>query len=95
MNETATPAVDVREDSAGRRVYEANGVRYHSVTTILEAAYPRPHLAGWAASLVANAALDDYYEGMSRREAFQFLQRRPYRYMRSRADLGRAVPLPR
>ena len=37
MNTGTAPEVEVYEESAGRR--------YHSVTTILDETYPRPHLS--------------------------------------------------
>lgn len=85
------PKVEVHEDSSGRRVYETKGKRYVSVTTILEATYPRPHLAGWGASVVAREAIAGRHIGMGEKEAYSYLQRSPYREMRRKADRGRDI----
>ena len=85
------PLVTVHEDGGGRRTYEVEGVRYPSVTTILQETFPRPHLSGWASSLTAKAAIEGRHEGMSPKEAYTYLQRTPFRYMRSRGDVGSAV----
>lgn len=86
-----TPELLIREDSSGRRVYEIEGRKYPSVTTILSEAYPKPELMGWGAKMAAQAAIEGRHEGMSEREGVNFLQRAPYRYRRLRADNGTRV----
>ena len=83
--------IKVVEDSQGRRVYEVGDISYPSVTTILDAAYPRPHLAAWASTETAREALANRHVGMSEQAAFTYLQRTPFRTMRLAGHRGTEV----
>lgn len=87
---TNAPELIVHENSNGRRVYETGGKRYLSVTSILSECYPKPELMGWGSRMDADEAVKERhrYEGMSDQEAWDYLQRAPYRYIQIRSRIG-------
>ena len=83
--------MEISSNGSGGRNYRISGRSYPSVATILDRAFPRPHLVGWASSMAAKAALAGGFEGMSEEEIHRRVQRAPYRWMRYRGAFGPLV----
>ncbi len=79
------------------RWYTWDGVRYWSVTTIIDAGLPKPALINWAKKVTAEYAVDKYkalgviLDDAGREGAVDWLKDASYRQMKKAGDLGTLV----
>ncbi len=81
----------------GGRWYTWDGVRYWSVTTIIDAGVPKPALINWAKRVTAEYAVDKYkslgviLDDAGREGAVDWLKDASYREMKRAGNLGTLV----